>query len=249
MKLLAFGSRRPHVATSALVEQQMRRWLALQTVADRPVVQRSSIRPASLHVSVSREAGTGGEEIAQVAGEQLGWEVLDKELVDAVASHFQWPRHVLEPLDETSSSCLSGAVASWIDHTCVSQEKFVHCLANFMRAAAKRGKAVIVGRGAACVLHHYDGLKVRLVAPIAFRVERVMAAQRLDARQAWQIVEQTDRNRREFAQRYFHHDIADHRHYDLVIDVEQAGLDGAAAQIVAAAERKFRPQPLANCAG
>ncbi len=96
MKLLDFGSHRPHVATSALVEQQMRRWLALQDVADRPVAPRSSIEPASLHVSVSREAGTGGEEIAQLAGEQLGWEVLDKELVDAVAEHFQWPRHVLD---------------------------------------------------------------------------------------------------------------------------------------------------------
>ncbi|HVX64490.1 MAG TPA: cytidylate kinase-like family protein, partial [Pirellulales bacterium] len=185
----------------------------------------------------------------RIAGEQLGWEVLDRELVDAVAEHFQWPRHTLDALDETSSSCLSGAVASWIDHTYVSQEKFVHCLANFMRAAAKRGKAVIVGRGAAGILHHYDGLKVRLVAPLTFRVERLMATQGLDARQARQIVERTDRNRREFAQRYFHHDIADRRHYDLVIDVQQAGLHGAAAQIVDAAERKFRPQPLTARAG
>lgn len=246
---LPFSSLRPDPATSALVEQQMRRWLALQDVAERPVIRHSVARRRRPHISVSREAGSGGEEIARLAGERLGWDVLDKELVDAVAARFHWPRDVLDSLDETSNHLLSDAVGTWIDHNSISQEKFVHCLANLMRAAAERGNVVIVGRGAVCVLQQPEGLKVRLTAPLEFRVEQVMARRRVDSREARRIVEQTDRNRREFALRYFHQDITDPRLYDLVIDVEELGEEGAARQIVDAVESKFAQHRLAmQCA-
>ena len=230
---------RPDCATSALVEHRMQLWLALQASADQPALQRQAARRVAAHISISRQAGTGAEGIARRVGQRLYWSVLDKELVDTLAARYHWPRAVLELLDETSSGSLSGAIATWLDHTHISQEKFVHCLVNTMREAAQRGNVVIVGRGAACALHDQTGLRVRIIAPLQFRVERFMQMHGVSYSEARRIVAQTDRNRQEFAQRYFHRHLSDHRLYDLVIDVEKLGDDGAADQIVNAAHVLF----------
>lgn len=236
MKFL-FSPIRPDCATSALVERRMQDWLALQEHAERHRFHRPATRREHAHISVSRQAGAGAEEIARQAGERLGWKVLDKELVDTLAEHYHWPRTVLETLDETSHGSLDGAVATWLDHTHISQERFVHRLVNMMRAEAQRDCHVFVGRGAAFALQGRRGLRVRIVAPLEFRVERFMRRHDASRDAARRTIEQIDRNRREFAQRYFHHDITDHQFYDLSVDVAELGHEGAVDLLVDAARR------------
>ena len=55
------------------------------------------------YITFSREAGAGGSEIAAMVGRKLGWEVLDKNLLDQVADRFQLSRPMLELVDETST--------------------------------------------------------------------------------------------------------------------------------------------------
>ena len=45
-----------------------------------------------------------------------------------------------------------------------------------------------------------------------------------------------DKGRREFVEQFFHRDITDPHHYDLMINVDRLGPEGAVGQILAAAE-------------
>ena len=78
------------------------------------------------------------------------------------------------------------------------------------------------------------GLNVRLVAPEAFRLERLMRENGWDAPTARRRMEELDRGRADFVMRFFHHDVSDPHLYDLVINVGRFGIAGAVEQIAAA---------------
>ena len=108
------------------------------------------------------------------------------------------------------------------------------CLTRVVRAAGRRGKVVIVGRGAQFLLPRETGLAVRLVASERFRIERIMKSCSLGAVQARRWMLKTDHDRREFVGRYFHHDTTDPHLYDLVLNVESLGPRASIEQIVTA---------------
>ncbi len=51
---------------------------------------------------------------------------------------------------------------------------------------------------------------------------------------ARRYMHEVDQGRREFVQRFFHHDITDPHLYDMVINTEGFGIEGAAEEIIAA---------------
>ena len=61
-----------------------------------------------------------------------------------------------------------------------------------------------------------------------------MQREGLNRDDARRLIEETDRGRREFVQRYFHQDIDAPHLYDLVINVQRIGPAGAVEQIVTA---------------
>ena len=185
-------------------------------------------------VAISREAGAGGSEVGRILGERLGWEVLDKNLVDRIALHCHKPPCMLELVDETASSWITDVLGPWLDSAVVPHEQYVAKLTRIVMAAARRGKVVLVGRGAWFLLPRDTGLAVRLIAPLDFRIKRIMEIKHIGAVDARTYCEQTDHGRRVFVERYFHHNIDDPHLYDLILNTGQMGVEGAAEQILMA---------------
>jgi cytidylate kinase len=105
--------------------------------------------------------------------------------------------------------------------------------------AAREGRVVLVGRGAQAVLaRRPDALHVLLIASKAFR-ERV-AVERLDvaADRVADVVAQTDRERDRYVRAHYDRDRRDPLNYDLVINTERTGFDGAAALIATEVRRR-----------
>ena len=224
--------------TIALIEQQFQRWLMLQqSQADRSPPCKTVAY--GHHITISREAGTGAEQIARAVGDELGWRLLDRELLGLVAHAASCSASDVELIDETSMRWISEVFNHWIEHPPVSHEKYFSCLSAVLRAAVRHENVVIVGRGARFLLPRETGLSVRLIAPKRFRIEQVRKMQGLSTRQALAWVEETDRERRDFIWQHFHHDV-NHLHlYDLVLNVEKLGAAAAALQIAAAAREIF----------
>lgn len=228
---------REHPKILAAAERQMQAWSLTQQVADRTVRAdlahrvRGAVGP---YISLSREAGAGGSTIAKMVGEKLGWEVLDKNLLDEVATRYHLPKAMLELVDETSADWAFDILGTWLDRRIVSHDKYVAHLTHCILAAARRGNVVLVGRGAQFLLPAEDGLSVRIIASRKYRIHWIMQQQGVDEAAARKTVDELDRGRREFVARYFHHDIHDPHLYDMVLNVDRMGAESAAEKIVRA---------------
>jgi cytidylate kinase len=189
------------------------------------------------YLTVSREEGTGGSEIARMVGRELGWEVLDSELLDFMAERHHLSRDLLRFVDETTSNWLHEAFNRLMNRDVISQQSYVHRLHSIILLAARHGNVIFVGRGAHFLLPPQGGLVVRIVAPEKYRIEQVMREQGIGYEAAKKIVEEKERGRHDFISRQFHRDPADPHLYDLVINSAKCGLEATADVIVCAVRR------------
>ena len=229
-------------AMSHVAERQMRSW-ALQLQSQQRLAQERSAAavPKLIHpyVAISRETGANGGELAKRVAEKSGWKALDRELLDYMAERYNLSRISLEFVDETVASWFHEMFGKWLDEQLVSQAEFVHRLGRLVLLAAQHESTVFVGRGAQFMLPRESGVAVRIVAPRKQRIERIMEIRHCGIHEAEKYVEDTDRGREQFVQRYFHRDITAPHLYDLVINLKFVTLDAAANLIVELCKQRF----------
>lgn len=232
----------------AAAERRMERWLLSPELKEHMQHSKDVKKPAETgsYISLSREAGAGGVRIARVVGQQLGWDVLHKALLDFMTQRYDMPRDMLEVVDETRANWFHDVIGSFIDRRIVSHDSFVVHLERIIYLAALHGNVVFVGRGAQFVLPRIHGLAVRIVAPKKKRIESMMQRKELTRQAATAMVEQLDAGRKEFCQRHFHHDITDSAEYDLVINTDRLSTQASAELIVDAFCRARREGTVAE---
>jgi cytidylate kinase len=221
----------------AAAERQMQAWAMNEEMADRSVsltFHQAHCRQKKCFLTISREAGAGGSEIAAIVGKRLGWEVLDKNLLDKVAERFNIDRSMLNLVDETHSNWVYDVLGSWMDSKVIPHETYVSQLSRVILAAARQSNFIFVGRGARFLLPREKVLAIRLIASEGFRLKRIMQYHKLSEADARRHMHELDQGRREFVHRFFHHDITDPHLYDLVINTEGLGIECAAEEIIAA---------------
>src|SRR6266568_3753045 len=88
------------------------------------------------------------------------------------------------------------------------------------------------------LLQRLDALHVYVVAPKPWRMKLAVERLGVDPASAAQVVDETDRQRDQYVKTYYGRHRHDFVNYDLVVNTERLGLDGAAAVIVAEARRR-----------
>jgi cytidylate kinase len=221
----------------AAAERQMQAWAKNEEIADRDEIRKfhqAHDEQKKCFLTISREAGAGGSEIAAIVGKRLGWKVIDKNLLDQLAERFQHDRSMLDLVDETRSNWVYDVLGTWMDRTVIPHETYVAQLSRIIQAAAHQTNLIFVGRGARFLLPREKILAIGLVAPEGFRLKRIMQILKLREGEARRLMHDVDQGRREFAHRFFHHDITDPHLYDLIINTERLGIEGTAEEIIAA---------------
>lgn len=178
-------------------------------------------------IAIARELASLGEEIARELGTITGYKLVDKEFLEKRLGDFGLGPDKREKYDEKKP----GFWAS------LSQERddYLHYLKTALFEEAKGGDCIVVGRGASIIFKGLPSLlTVKLVAPVAVRVQRVMKQFGADERHALQIVEQSDHERSGFHKYFFAQDWNDPREYDLTICTARLDARAAAEQIDAA---------------
>ena len=204
---------RDNPAVSRLVERQMRNWeLAM---AQRPVTHDCG---QQLHdfVALSQAAGTGGEVIAQLLAERLGWPLFDKQLLLAMAHDDELRARVFASVDERDMGWLEQIFRPLEDRAIVRSDYF-HCLTQTVLYLVRHGNAVFLGRGADLILPKGVGLRVRLVAPLAERIARVSRQRQLSEQQALEELELAEQERASWLRHHFHDAADDPARFDLVL--------------------------------
>jgi cytidylate kinase len=183
-------------------------------------------------ITITREYGAGGGELARKLAETLGWELLDRELLHQAAEVEHVPDAELERLDEKAIS-MADRFRLHPPH-----QKYLHGLQRAAESAAARGNVIVVGRGARHLLSKRPGaLHLRLVAPKPWRAQRMAQLAGWPLEQAVARLTETDRIRDRFARYFFGDQARQAAQYDLIFNTGRTALDDVAAVVVAIVRR------------
>lgn len=137
-----------------------------------PAPENAVIRPShkGVIVTIAREHGSRGKQIAQLVAEQLGIACYYKEMTALAAQEIGLDRNFVSDINENSPELLRSLYLSTtvVQQAIVAQEQIIRRIAN-------SGSCVIVGRAADYVLNDYpDVVRIFIYAPKEYRVKKVM---------------------------------------------------------------------------
>jgi cytidylate kinase len=180
-------------------------------------------------LTVNREFGSGGGRIAQTIAENLGWKLLDKDIIDAIAYAAHVDTSVVQRYDEHVESWLrrlnqqamrSAALAAGLelrDNAVFDAEEMVKISQKVIEQAYAEGNCVIVGRGSQSVLQHKpEAFHVFVYAPHRDRILRLRA--RLPkGSDVEQRIRSVDAERAKYLQEYYGKYWLNPHLYDLMV--------------------------------
>lgn len=165
-------------------------------------------------ITIEREYGCGGGDIAQLVAERLGWKLWDQRLTEEIARLANCPKAVVEAREERNDplyyrlfkSFLRGSYEGSINApklNLVDSETILKTTRRVVEHAAERGNCVIVGRGSQQFLKsRSDTLRVFLYAPREDKVRRLLARGK-NEKEAEELVDGVDQERADFIKKYF----------------------------------------------
>jgi len=180
-------------------------------------------------VTVEREYGCGGGEIAQRLAQRLGWKLWDHQLTEEIARLANCTKAVVEQREERTDplyyrlfkSFLRGSYEGSINAhklNLVDSETILKMTERVVQHAAGKGDSVIVGRGSQLFLKdRTDTFRVFLYASRDDKVRRLLARGKSE-REAQELVDTVDRERAGFIEKYFNVAWPDRSVYHMMIN-------------------------------
>jgi cytidylate kinase len=205
-------------------------------------------------ITVTRQYGAGGSEVARLAAEKLGWHLVDNEFVDEVARRSGVSTEEVAAREERAPSLLDRLVRAlaasspevFVPGGTQTTEKEADALVttteNVIAEAGTAGNVVLVGRGAQAFFakaHAANALHVFVVAPLENRIAELSRRLSIDADQAKQQAEVMEADRDRYVHRYYQRKRQDVANYHLVVNTGHLGYEGAAEVVVCAAQQRF----------
>jgi len=179
-------------------------------------------------ITITRQFGAGGGEVARKLAETLGWELLDRELLHQAAEVEHVPDAELERLDEKALT-MGDRFRLHPPH-----QKYLHGMKLAALSAAERGNVILVGRGARHLLRERPGtLHLRLVAPKPWRAQRMSQLEGWSFDESMARCTEIDRIRGRFARYFFGDKATQPAQYDLIFNTQRVPLDDVVAVVAA----------------
>jgi cytidylate kinase len=189
---------------------------------------------------ISRFPYSGAHELAAQVASNLGYGFFGSEIVDEIARNEGVQRELVAGLDERVTSAIERYVIDSFHHRPFAEQDYMRAATRVISALVHRGRAVILGRGAAAMVDPAHALRVLIVAPLEWRRTRLAEANGLTPHQAAALLASKDSERAEFNHRNLGFAQDDPVNYDLVVNSAALGLGLSAATIVACFRQRFR---------
>ncbi len=192
-------------------------------------------------LTIEREYGSGAAEIALKLADRLGWKLWDQLLTDEIARHMECDSRHIEERGERKDplyyrlfkSFLRGSFEGSLtapQMKLADAEGIRRVAEQMVRAAAKEGNAVIVGRGSAYYLRDRpDSFHVFIYAPFEERVRRLEKSGKTEE-EAIQLASTVDQEKAAFVKQHFGIEWPARQFFHLMVNSTMG--DAAAVQTV-----------------
>jgi cytidylate kinase len=215
-------------------------------------------------ITISREVGSGGDQIARRLCELLGYRYFDKtlmaqvakeqgvsdtEVVDFSEDNYR-VRGFIDALLRRSARVATATTMGTTtrgERTRVVQDVDEEMAASFVRTTIRalraHGQVVVVGRGGQAILRDAaDVLHVRMIARLEDRIHEVTQAEGLTREAALTLIGERDRATTEYLRRFYAIDWADPSLYHLTVNTSLVGRE-AAVEMLASIARRMDARP------
>jgi cytidylate kinase len=200
-------------------------------------------------ITISREVGSGGNEVAHKLCEILGYRYFDKALMTEVAVKmgiseaevidYSEDSYKLrsfidnlfrrrEPLATVTvkGTDTSGAMIQMTE--ILDEERALKLIQRTIERLRERDNIVIVGRGSQVILRDAPGvLHIRIVAPLEQRIGRIMMNLSLTRGEARDYIASKDKASEEYLHRFYGVDWNDPALYHLIVNMGKWSIDEA----------------------
>ena len=189
-------------------------------------------------ITIGRQLGSGGKEIAEMLARELNIKLYDKTLLQEASRESGIDATVFEMADERESGSIFGSLFSI--HGSISEfmpgesyldsNKLFEIQSETIRNIAENESCIIVGRCAEYVLRdHPSKISIFVTADYPDRVARIMHNRTLEQEAAADFIEKGDKKRRSYHDYYATTNWGEARCYDICVNSSRLGLDGTVA--------------------
>lgn len=180
-------------------------------------------------VTIGREHGSGGHDIARALAKDLGYACFDKEIVDTAAENSNFSKEILHSYDEKRVSPYIVPVPHYLGLNESFRLNMQVASAQFdaIRSLAEQGNCIFVGRCADYVLRKQpDLVRVFIMADEDYRIKTMMERQGLSEEAARKLIRQVDKDRSSYYKYYTDQIWGERENFDLILNSAKIGVDG-----------------------
>ncbi len=173
-------------------------------------------------IIISRQLGSLGNEIAQGLAEKLQYQLLTRDIITRMLQESGFS-------EEESIESFSGEhKPSFLNSFTLDRDRFICHIQKVIYEFALKKDIIIMDMGGQVLFQYFSNtLRVRLIAPLDVRIQRVQEEHSCDERYAQYIIEESDQARAGFNKYFFNIDWENINLYDLILSTSAISLDGA----------------------
>jgi len=209
-------------------------------------------------ITIAHQTGSGAHEVAEQLARILQdaepkgtatWTVLDRQIVEKALEEHHWPGALAQKMPEDKRSYLDDTLddlfglrpPSWV---------LVPQVIETIQHLAEAGHVILIGRGATLAASRVSNVfRVRLIASLATRIQRVQRSLGLLPAAAARLVKRQDRGRERYVRANFHASLDDEMLYHLILNTDRFSCAEAAIVIAEGAQRCFASRSQAGTGG
>lgn len=184
-------------------------------------------------ICISRNIGVGAIEVAEILGEQLGFRMFDREIIEEISNLSALSRQSIETFDERYPGRIRELMGMILGDRAFGMNDYARHLFYSAFFLAHMESTIFVGRGIHLMLPRNRVFAVRFVSSRERRINRLVDALGVDENKAVQLLNQAEKEQREFFQMVHQKDAAPADEFDLVMNLDYISDPETAANVVA----------------
>lgn len=208
------------------------------------------MEPQKFVITINRESGSGGKEIATKLGELLGVKVYGKEILASILEKYNLTHEDVEKIKATKPGWWADfcrfykqfgtTAAIAYDSFEVDSKQLYAEEEQILRDLAEQESCIIVGRtGFHIFKNNPNAMRLLIIANPEHRMKRLMKKQSVSEEEAREIMERTDKARENYTKSFAGTSRYDARNYDMVLNVSGFTTDQVAQFLAENVRRKY----------
>jgi len=188
-------------------------------------------------ICISRKLASGAVEIADLVAQEIGYRVVDQQILQHIATTASLSQKTVAIFDERYPGKIPELVSLAFGEKAFIKSDYAKQLFSSVYAIAALGPTIFVGRGVHLLLSREKVLAVRIISSVPYRVRRLVSLMKISEKEAAKQINELDHQQAAFFKEVYNKKEASPYEFDLVINCDYIKEPQSVAEIILTAFR------------